>query len=155
MNETSDHPKLFFNPLVLLGLTIILTLLLGWLKPLTFLPEMPARIAGALLFVGGLLFGLPAFRGMRRAGTSPDPRQPSTALVEGGTYKLTRNPMYLGMLVAYSGLSIFFRDPWFVVFLPFLVWLMTLWVIVPEERYLQAKFGVEYVRFKARVPRWI
>jgi protein-S-isoprenylcysteine O-methyltransferase Ste14 len=155
MDVRSNHPQLIFNPLLLLGIAIILTALLGWLWPLPFFAKAPSRFIGGALFVGGLLFGLPAFRGMRRAGTSPDPRRPSTALVEEGTYRLTRNPMYVGMLIAYAGLFIFLRSPWFVVFLPLLIWMLTRWVILPEESYLQQRFGEEYLSFKARVRRWI
>lgn len=155
MDQQPDHPAVFFNPVLLLATTIILTLIVGWLRPLPFLPEIPARIGGAILFFGGLLFGLPAFLGFLRAGTSLNPRRPSTALVEVGTFRLSRNPMYLGMLIAYAGLFIFLRSAWFLVLLPVLAWLMTIWVVIPEERYLEQKFGEGYREFAGRVPRWI
>ena len=110
---------------------------------------------GVILFIGGFSLGFPALRGMLKASTSPNPHRPTTALVRDATYRITRNPMYLGMLISYAGLFIFFQNPWFVFFLPILVWLLTIWVIIPEERYLEQKFGAEYLDFKGRVRRWI
>ena len=156
MNPKTDHPKITVDAPVLLAITILFTIVLQRLLPLPFpLSSLPSRIIGAILFVGGFSFGLPAFRGMRNANTTPNPHRPTTALVFNGTYRITRNPMYLGMLVSYSGLSIFFQNPWFILFLPFLIWLFTAWVVIPEERYLEERFGKEYLDFKARVRRWI
>lgn len=155
MNSKIDHPKLTIDAPVLLAITILFTIALQRLLPLPFLPSLPSRIIGAILFVGGFLLGFPALRGMLRARTSPNPHRPTTRLVFDGTYRITRNPMYLGMLISYSGLSIFFQNPWFLLFLPILVWLFTTWVIIPEEKYLESKFGQEYLDFKARVHRWI
>lgn len=156
MNPKTDHPKITVDAPVMLALTILLTIVLQRLLPLPFpLPSLPSRILGALLFVGGFASGFPALRGMLKAKTSPNPHRPTNALVFDATYRFTRNPMYLGMLISYSGLSIFFQNPWFVLFLPFLVWLFTTWVIIPEEKYLESKFGKEYLDFKTRVRRWI
>jgi len=155
MIPKTDHPQHTLDPLVLLALTILLTLALQWLWPLPFLPSLPSRIIGAILFVGGFSLGFPALRGMLKANTTPNPHHPTTALVFNETYRITRNPMYLGMLVSYSGLFIFLQNAWFILFLPFLIWLFTAWVIIPEEKYLEGKFGKEYLDFKASVRRWI
>jgi protein-S-isoprenylcysteine O-methyltransferase Ste14 len=156
MNPKTDHPKITIDAPVLLALTIVTTMVVQRLLPLPFpLPVLPSRIIGAVLFLGGFVLGFPALRGMRKSKTSPNPHRPTTALVFDGTFRFTRNPMYLGMLLNYSGLCIFFQNPWFILFLPFLIWLFTTWVIIPEERYLEGKFGEEYLGFKSRVRRWI
>src|SRR5574340_184258 len=140
MDKKLEHPQLILHPLVLLAIAILLTWLLGWLVPLPF--------------VGGLLFGFPAFRLMLIARTTLNPLRPSTALIEGGTYRITRNPMYLGMLIAYAGLFIYLQNAWFIPGVPLLIWLLTIGVIVPEEHYLQHRFGEAYAQFASRVPRW-
>ncbi|HLO30785.1 MAG TPA: isoprenylcysteine carboxylmethyltransferase family protein [Anaerolineales bacterium] len=155
MNPKTDRPKPLIDAPVLLALAILLTFVLQWLIPLPFLPSLPSRILGAILFIGGFLLGFPALSGMLKANTTPNPHHPTTALVFDGTYRITRNPMYLGMLISYAGLFIFFQNPWFILFLPFLILLFTAWVIIPEEKYLEGKFGKEYLDFKARVRRWI
>ncbi len=155
LNTNADHSKITVDAPVLLAIAIVLTALLQRFFPRPFRPSLPSRILGMILFFGGFALGMPAFHGMLRAKTSPNPHHPSTALVREGTYRFTRNPMYLGMLASYSGLFIFFQNPWFLLFLPFLIWLITSWVIIPEEIYLEEKFGREYLDFKSRVRRWI
>jgi protein-S-isoprenylcysteine O-methyltransferase Ste14 len=155
MNPKTDQPKLTIDAPVLLALAILLTFVLQWLLPLPFFAGLPSRIIGAILFIGGFFLGFPAMRGMLKAHTSPNPHRPTTTLVFDGTYRITRNPMYLGMLISYSGLFIFFQNPWFLLFLPILMWLFTAWVIIPEEKYLEGKFGKEYLDFKTRVRRWV
>lgn len=155
MNSKTDHPQIRIDAPVLLAITILITIVLQRFVPLPFLPSLPSRIIGAILFIGGISIGIPAFRGMLKAKTSPNPHRPTDALVFEGTYRITRNPMYLSMLVIYAGISIFVQNPWFIVFLPILAWLFTTWVIIPEEKYLEQKFGADYLDFKARVRRWI
>lgn len=155
MNSKTDHPQTKIDAPVLLVITILITILLQRLAPLPFLPSLPSRILGAILFIGGFSIGIPAFRGMLKAKTSPNPHRPTNVLVFEGTYRITRNPMYLSMLVIYAGISIFFQNPWFIVFLPILARLFTAWVIIPEEKYLEHKFGADYLDFKTRVRRWI
>ncbi len=155
VNTNTDHSNITIDAPVLLAVAIVLTVLLQRLVPLPFLPSLPSRILGVILFFGGFALGMPAFRGMLHAKTSPNPHRPSTALVRAATYRFTRNPMYLGMLISYAGISIFFQNPWFIVFLPLLVWSFTSLVIIPEEKYLQERFGSEYLEYKSRVRRWI
>jgi protein-S-isoprenylcysteine O-methyltransferase Ste14 len=155
MNMKADHPQARIDAPILLAVAILFTIALQWLIPLPFFPALPSRIIGATLFIVGFALGFPALRGMLHAKTSPNPHRSSTALVRGVTYRFTRNPMYLGMLISYSGLFIFFQNPWFLLFLPFLVWMFTSWVILPEEKYLEEKFGSEYLDFKSHVRRWI
>lgn len=155
MNSAIDHPQIKIDAPVLLGIVILVTFGLQWLLPLSFFPSFPGRIIGGILFVGGFFLGFPALRGMRKASTSPNPHHPTRTLISEGTYRITRNPMYLGMLISYSGLFIFFQNPWFLLFLPILIWSFTTWVIIPEEKYLEGKFGKDYLNFKARVRRWI
>jgi len=155
MNEKVNHPQLVLNPLILLVLSIAVTALLQWMFPIHVIPLAPARIIGIVLFLGGLTLGFPAVLGMIRARTSPNPNRPPTALVSGGIYRITRNPMYLGMLISYAGLFIFTQSLWWLIFLPLLAWLMTIWVVIPEEKFLDQKFGEEYVQFKMHVRRWI
>ena len=155
MNTQTDHPIIKIDAPVLLVITILVTIVLQRLVPLPFFPGLPSRILGAILVIGGLSLGMPAFRGMLKAKTSPNPHRPTRALVFEGTYRITRNPMYLSMLMIYAGISTFLQNPWFIPFLPILAWLFTTWVIIPEEQYLEQKFGQEYLDFKSRVRRWI
>jgi protein-S-isoprenylcysteine O-methyltransferase Ste14 len=144
-----------FPPPFLYVALLLLGLLLEELAPLPRLPRTPSRLIAAALLAPGL--GLLAWSlGLfLRARTSPLPMRPTTALVGSGPYRWTRNPMYLGMLLVYLGVALLFDLTWALVLSPAVVALVDRFVIRREELYLEAKFGEEYRRYKARVGRWI
>jgi protein-S-isoprenylcysteine O-methyltransferase Ste14 len=155
MSPKDDHAKVVVNPfLIYIGLGLA-ALLLQRVLPLPFLAQPAARLLGLLLLLLNLLIGLPAAIGMVAARTSLNPARPTTSLVLSGPYRRTRNPMYVGMTLIYTGLMIIFRLPWGLLLLPLVIWLITTWVIVPEEQYLEKKFGAEYATYKSSVARWL
>jgi protein-S-isoprenylcysteine O-methyltransferase Ste14 len=92
---------------------------------------------------------------MRRAGTNVDPYEPATAIVTGGPYRFTRNPIYVGFTLVYVGISAFTNALAPLMLLPAVFAVMRRGVIEREERYLERKFGGEYLEYKGRVRRWI
>jgi protein-S-isoprenylcysteine O-methyltransferase Ste14 len=116
------------------------------------------RALGILGFLLGLGFAGWAVLTFRAAGTSPNPMRPTTSLAFGGPYRFSRNPMYLGLAVASASFALFWNALWrwgvplFALCAMALVWRF---VIAREERYLAAKFGEEYLRYRGRVRRWI
>jgi len=155
MEQKTNHASVVVNPFVIyLGLAIV-AILLQKILPLSFMSEISARVLGVSLLILNLGFGLPALRGMLQAKTSPNPNRPTTSLVLSGVYRLTRNPMYVGLTLVFAGLLIYFQVSWGLLFVPLAVWLITNWVIVPEEKYLGEKFGEEYLQYKSKVRRWI
>ncbi len=126
--------------------------------PLHLWPDTPpptARaVAWALLGAWVALAGSAVFL-FRRAGTTPNPTKPTTAIVVHGPYRFTRNPMYLGLVALYLGLVILVNSLWPLVLLPVVVALVQVQVIAREERYLEATFGDEYRAYKSRVRRWL
>ncbi len=83
------------------------------------------------------------------------PWRPTTALVVGGPFRFTRNPMYLGTTLLYIGIAILAQALWALVLLPFVLMIVQRGVIEREERYLEGKFGADYLRYKQRVRRWL
>ena len=155
MNQKNEHPQLIVNPFVIyIGMSVA-AVLLQLLVPLPFVSAQTARFTGAFIMIVNLMIGLPAIRGMLKAKTSPNPNHPTSSLVLSGSYRLSRNPMYLGLTLLYAGLMTFFQLPWGILFTPIVIWLITVWVIRPEEQYLERKFGGEYLQYKATVRRWI
>ena len=155
MEHTMDHAPVKINPFVIYIGTGLLAALLQHFVPLPFLARLPAQLIGAAVMVISFFFGLPALVKMLTARTSPNPNRPATTLILTGTYRVSRNPMYVGLTLLYAGIMTFFQVTWGLALLPLVVWLITAWVIRPEERYLEWKFGSEYTEFKARVRRWI
>ncbi len=90
-----------------------------------------------------------------RKGTAVEPWKPTTAIVTTGPYRLTRNPAYLGMALVYIGIALLAEALWVLVPLPLVVALIDRAVITREERYLERKFGREYLDYKATVRRWV
>ena len=134
-------------------------LLAGWLLSLVIPTAVPglrtARIAGAILFAAGFLLSALTFAVLRLAGTDPRPDRPDKVFVVRGPFRFSRNPMYVGMSLAYLGAALWFRWLWAVLLLPLVLAVLSRRVIEREERYLERKFGAGYDRYRQRVRRWI
>ncbi|MCE7028844.1 methyltransferase family protein [Jiella avicenniae] len=152
-----DHPGVVAPPPLIYGVPLLV--------------GMVAHFSGAGLDFGlplrlRLLLGLPALAAgivpialallrFRRAGTSPEPWKPSTALVVDGVYRLTRNPMYLGMALVYAGVALLFDCALTAALLLPAVLTIHYGVIRREERYLTGKFGDAYRDFMRKSRRWL
>jgi protein-S-isoprenylcysteine O-methyltransferase Ste14 len=75
--------------------------------------------------------------------------------VAAGPYRLTRNPIYLGLLCIYIAAALWWGLGWALVLAPMVVLLVQRLAIAKEERYLEQKFGDAYRQYRARVRRWI
>ena len=153
--DKADNPGVVAPPPFIYAGSLVAGLLANRRLRLRFLPRRLARTLGPLLIVCGLVVGQRGFRAVRRAGSSVDPYKPVTAIVTGGPYRFTRNPMYLGFTLIYVGISALFNALPPLVLLPVIQQLMGRGVIEREERYLERKFGEEYLRYKESVRRWI
>lgn len=83
------------------------------------------------------------------------PARRSRALITGGPFKFTRNPLYLGLVLLYAGVCLAAGATWPLLFLPVVVALLHWIVILPEEKYLEDRFDDDYRAYKARVRRWV
>lgn len=156
--STEDHANVPVIPPVIFGVGLGVGFLFKWFAPV---PLVPPRFAGEAAFAGGAIslvglafggWGLLAFLWAR---TTPHPNHPVSALVTWGPYRVSRNPMYVGMSAAAVGIALVANTPWILATLPH-VWLaLRRLVIVREEAYLERRFGEEYRSFKARTPRWL
>ncbi len=142
-------------PPLIYAIPLLLGLLLKRRIPVPFLPRGVARVLGLPLLGGGMLLIGWFFRTMRRAETPIDPREPVSRIVTGGPFRYTRNPAYLGMAMIFAGVSCLANALPAILLLPVALLIIQRGVIEREERYLEREFGEEYLRFKARVRRWI
>jgi protein-S-isoprenylcysteine O-methyltransferase Ste14 len=113
------------------------------------------EIVALVICVLGLAVVASAIQRFRHYKTSLVPIVPSTALAKDGPYRFTRNPMYLGLLILSCGLALAMNSVWTLVLLVPAVVAMNVLVIAREERYLERKFGAEYVEYKQQVRRWV
>jgi protein-S-isoprenylcysteine O-methyltransferase Ste14 len=142
-------PPVYYVAAFLVGVVLELIFPTSW-------PPFGIRLAAALLG-GGAWLALDGTATVlfRRAGTSMVPMNPTTALVTSGPYRVTRNPMYVGMVFLYIALAFAFGVMWALVFLPAVIVIIDRFVIAREAPYLERKFGQTYRDYKARVRRWL
>jgi protein-S-isoprenylcysteine O-methyltransferase Ste14 len=111
-------------------------------------------VGGVLLLAGVAL--LASFNtAFHRTGTAVEPWKPTTAIVSTGPYRLTRNPAYVGMALVYAAIAVMSDALWALAPLPLVLLIVDRTVIAREERYLEGKFGEEYLDYKGSVRRWI
>lgn len=112
-----------------------------------------ALMLGAL----GVCISASGVLAFRRVGTTTSPMRPgsASALVTGGIYRHTRNPMYLGLSIALLGWAVYLANALAMLLLPGFVLYVTRFQIVPEERMLSGLFGAGYREYRARVRRWL
>ncbi|GJM43167.1 MAG: hypothetical protein DHS20C21_00090 [Gemmatimonadota bacterium] len=147
-----------FPPAVPLGV-VVLGVVLHHLAPieLDFSIPRPERYwIGGLIVAGAVLgLGLPSVVMFRRGGQSENPWKPTTHIEERGPFRVTRNPMYVQMLVTCLGLAVVLMNWWVMILTPIGALLLRQLVILPEEEYLERKFGDSYRSYKSRVRRWL
>lgn len=110
-----------------------------------------------LVFIVGMAVCAAGLRAFERAKTTSNPMHPdrASALVTGGVYRFTRNPMYLGWLLALAAWAIWLASLLPVVVLPLFFAYVQRFQIAPEERVLLALFGEPYAAYCRRVRRWL
>jgi len=129
----------------------------AWLVPALDAAVPGRKLVAGVLAAMGVLLDLAGVVHFLRTKTTVNPLKPSaaSALVTRGVYKFTRNPMYLGMALLLMAWAIYLANVAALAVLPVFVLYMNRFQIAPEERALEARFGAEYSRYRARVRRWL
>ena len=117
--------------------------------------ELSLRVAVALaLAVIGVAFSVSGVLAFRRAKTTKKP-QAASSLVVTGVYRLTRNPMYLGLSLVLLAWAAFLWSAWELLGPAVFVAYISRFQIIPEEKVLDTLFGADYSTYKAKVRRWL
>lgn len=141
-------------PLVYLA-TIVTGSVLEFAWPTAFLPSGFTIPIGSALVVAAVMLFFYSVAKFRAAGTPVPGNRPTTAIVRTGAYGFSRNPIYVAFSLLQLGIAAWINSLWLIATLIVAIALMTTVVILREERYLERKFGTEYLDYKARVRRWI
>jgi protein-S-isoprenylcysteine O-methyltransferase Ste14 len=156
MVETSDRPNVVIPPPTAWALAVLAGFVAGWLYPLAFVPTwIPRAWMGSGVIVVGIALAVWAIITIRKAGTQFDVYKPTTAIVENGPYRFTRNPIYFGMFLGQTGIAIGFDNLWVLAMLVPFYLVIRHGVVAREEAYLARKFGATYGSYKSRVRRWL
>ena len=116
--------------------------------------RLDARL-GAIVFALALALFAWAIATVTQAGSNVPTSRPTTTIVDGGPYRFTRNPIYLGMALGLIGLAIAFNSVWLLLALVPFALVIRYGVVAREEAYLERKFGDVYLGYKSRVRRWL
>jgi protein-S-isoprenylcysteine O-methyltransferase Ste14 len=152
---SDDRPGVIAPPPFLYGAAFLVGSLLHWSFPKSALPSDIAPWAGVSLLSFGAILAVWSRRTLESAGTNVNPSLPATTLVVTGPFGFSRNPMYLARTLLYLGLALLANALCVLVLLVPLLLVMNYGVIKREERYLEAKFGEAYRRYRAAVRRWL
>ena len=154
MNDDTG-PRFRLWPPVSVGVPLVVGLAISGLvgDPLTTGPV--TVVSGWALAVGFVAWNGWALATMARHRTALLPGGATTTVIETGPFAWSRNPLYIGLLVLSAAVALLAGSLWAIVLLP-VAWALLQWgAVLPEERYLAAKFGAAYDDYRSRVRRWL
>ena len=157
MAKEQDRPSInpMVHPPIVALMFIVIAYILGRLVPLPFIAPAFLRYIGLFLAFVGFLLGIGALIEFRRGRTTLNPHGSVAQVVTSGSYRFTRNPIYLGFLCMVIGLPLNSGLYWGIIVAPFYILLMNRLVIQYEEAYLTRKFGKAYTNYTSQVRRWL
>lgn len=157
MESKKDHPGIYIPPPLLYVATFLVAVFMQKLVPLNkdFLYATTSKIIGLVIILTGVFFTFPALRQFFKTKNALVTIKPANSLQTTGIYSISRNPMYISLLLFYTGLSFIIGNWWNLLLLPILFLIIQEYVIRREEKYLERRFGQQYFDYKLRVRRWL
>lgn len=157
MEAHNDHFRgMIPPPLVSLAL-LSLGLFAHWVLPVDFVihdRSLRLFISAPMILLSGMV-ALTALKVMKENMTAVSYYQPTTRIVAKGPFRFTRNPLYLSLLLSFSGIAVYVNSVWLLALLVLLFVIFDHGIVVREERYLEARFGEDYTRYGDSVRRWL
>ncbi|MDP9112810.1 MAG: isoprenylcysteine carboxylmethyltransferase family protein [Acidobacteriota bacterium] len=143
-------------PAVALIIAVLMWLMARALPALDF-EFAPGSLIGSVLALTGIATAVAGVVTFARAKTTVNPTTPqaATSLVSSGIYRMTRNPMYLGLLLILTAWALYLSNVLPFLLLPVFILYLNHFQIAPEERALASLFGREFAAYRSRVRRWI
>jgi len=144
-------PPLFF--FVCLGFG----LLMEYFFPIHLIsfPLIPRVIVGCIFLLVSGYFAVSAFVVLIKNRTPFDTAKSTIKIVTDGSFRFSRNPLYLSLLLLLFGITILIFSLWLLFTIPILYIFFLYKAVKPEESYLSQKFGEEYLEYLAKVRRWV
>ncbi|MFQ5973123.1 MAG: methyltransferase family protein [Alphaproteobacteria bacterium] len=142
-------------PPVIFIVALAAAFLANWFWPIRLLPDAVRYSLGPVLVIASFAVVPSVLRAFKRANTPFDTRRAANALVTDGPFRYSRNPGYLAMIVLCVGIAVIADNAWVVVTLIAASVALHRYVVLAEERHLEARFGEEYRKYKSRVRRWL
>ena len=157
MNADSAHKSGWAIAEVVFGVPFLIGIALQFVFPFSFPQGILRQVlvpAGIALMGTGIGLIVLSRRELRHYGQPTDPGHPTSKIVKTGVYSLSRNPIYLGTVILLFGIALTTKLSWILATLLVSVIICHYVLILPEEKYLAAKFGKEYIDYTETVRRW-
>ncbi len=148
------HDRKILPPVYFLA-AVLLMVGLNYFVPVQTILNAPITYSGAGMIAFGLFIVMWPAVTFGKVGTPIKPFEDSTRLVTNGMYRITRNPMYLGMVVVLLGIAVLLGNASPFLIAPMFGWLIQTKFVKFEEALLEKTFGDEYLRYKQKVRRWL
>ena len=144
-------PPIVFFALILIGF------IAQWLFPLRLVfHELTTRLLIVLpLFVASGVIAINALMIMKKNKTAINFKNPTTKFIAEGSFRFTRNPLYLSLLIVMCCIVVGANSAWHLIAFIVLFLFFNFGVVVREEQYLEIIFGEQYKQYKNRVRRWM
>lgn len=155
MSGLAVEKKRKIIPVVYLLGSLILMALLQRFLPVYQYVEPPLAYAGVVFVLLGIAMTAVSAGMFVKADTGLEPFEEATALVTGGFYRFTRNPMYLGMFLMVFGAAFLMGSVGALIPLLIFMLIIRFNFVAGEERFMEAAFGQQYLDYKSKVRRWI
>ena len=155
MNDKADNPGVAVFPPLLMVLALIVMLVLRYVWPLAIGGRPLTTVLGIVLAALGVFSIAWGRTTMVRGGTNVDPSKPALAIVTGGPFRFTRNPLYVGVMSLFLGIGLLLDTWWSILVLIPAFLILHFGVVLREEAYLERKFGEPYRTYKAGVRRYL
>ncbi|MGI8480757.1 MAG: methyltransferase family protein, partial [Chthoniobacterales bacterium] len=139
------HPPLFFLSALLLGVVID-----DRIRTLAIFTDDRSRWFGLIAVAIGIALIASGRKTMVKHGTNVNPSQPATTIVQSGPFRFSRNPLYVGLTLLYTGLAMLLNTWWSLLLLVPVSLVMHFLVVRREEAYLARKFGETYLDYCRR-----
>ena len=148
-------PGVRINPTLIASAGMLGGIGLDRLHPLPMPPGLPGTAIGIVLMCIAGALTLWTILQYHRAGTDVRPDRPDSELITGGPYRYTRNPQYIVLALVQITVSFWLNNLWVLVLTPVTMIVISRYAVRREERYLENRFGQEYLDYRRRVRRWI
>ena len=158
MNVDSAHKSHWEIGEVVFGIPFLVGIALHMLLPLSLPQGILKQVlipVGIVFIITGMGFIVSARRVFARFRQPTDPGQPTSQVITTGVFAISRNPLYLGAAFLFFGVALMMNVLWTLATLLVSMVVCHYALIIPEEKYLAAKFGEEYRAYTATVRRWL
>ncbi len=152
-----DHPATIVHPPTIMMIALVLGFAAraAWGGFMDIVPPLAVEFLGITFIIAAIVIMQLSIATFAEGGETLRPPTPSRQLFTKGVYAYTRNPIYVAMMLVGAGLAFATQNVWMLATTALAGVIINYAVILPEERYLEDRFGPEYEEYKARVRRWM